>query len=1210
MRLSDEKPGSGNKAVNPESGFHLGDFFFPLKLKFLPLSKALLAVLLPVAILSVWLATYSPAPANADINSNVDNSAQTAATAGTVSQTGAPAAGENVSCSAGCNYYFSWYDSVSTGIHSWIIIDNPGVTDVHAEIYIGGKDRGSFDVGAGRRTTASFPGIVSGPVRVAATGILQLNEWTFFHNNLFSLPATTQQSLTANNYLNWYDQRTPGTLSWILIGNQGSQSATVNVSIGDNQTGKFSLPPGTMITPQFNGAMDGPVHVYSTNGQPLIVSERTTSGDSLDEESAGPAQMSPAAAGSAATALSSPNAWPDKNGHYINALIVHDQQNDPELARELNALLGHFPVRANIVNENDYQPGTINNYDAVFYIGGTGNPIPTAFLDDVYTSGKTVAWMGRGLDQLAALHSLDNYGISFARVDTSGTLKSVTYKGQDLPRNGPVDNIIKIIDKNRARVLAWMKGGRQPERPYLVNSGNFWYFADIPMEGVDQNSAYSASGALDNSSYLVLADALHDILGQDAPVSHQAMVRIEDIQPTSDPGQLSDAVNYLYHKGIPFGIALVPVYVNPATNTVVHLSERPQLVKVLKDAQAKGGTIIEHGYTHQYKGETVVDYEFWDGDTHAPPAGETPAWVAGRVDAGLAELNKVGIKPDIWETPHYAASEMAHDVIATRFSIVWERRDAPFFPYPVHLPATGELDLPETLGYINVDQGMNADKLLREAAQQKVVRDGFASFFFHPSQPLSQLRAMVEGLQNEGYAFVSPSQVAGLGYRPPASPSWLGNIVWQVSDRVGAIMPASVTSPGLLMVAALFVIFYYWGSFLLSRKPAPVTGQYDPYLSFFIIIPALNEELVLAKTLRHLLMLPDKNLTILVVNDDSDDGTREVALSFHSSKIKVIDHPRALARQGKGRVLNYAFKYLITSSFVRQKGMDKVIVGIMDADGRAERNIIKSVNPYFADPKTGAVQVGVRISNANKNVLTKWQNYEFLTFARISQKAREHLGSVGLGGNGQFARLSALASLGDAPWTDCLTEDLDLGIRLMLSGWKNRYCPRTFVSQQGVPRLRPLIRQRTRWFQGHVSCWRHIPGLMARTGSVFARSDTIYYLLAPIMVFLFLPGSILFIIWSIYFLVTGAAAAALTPWDYIPALVLWYLFSFGALPTVVWTFWREDKETSAFKAFLWAHVFSFFYVIWFAAACRAVYRLARGQGQWAKTLRVEESETA
>lgn len=52
--------------------------------------------------------------------------------------------------------------------------------------------------------------------------------------------------------------------------------------------------------------------------------------------------------------------------------------------------------------------------------------------------------------------------------------------------------------------------------PYVMRSGNFWYFADTP---------FSCIGPRDR--YLVVADMLHDILGSKAVESHRAMVRLE-----------------------------------------------------------------------------------------------------------------------------------------------------------------------------------------------------------------------------------------------------------------------------------------------------------------------------------------------------------------------------------------------------------------------------------------------------------------------------------------------------------------------------------------------------------------------------------------------------------------------------------------------------------------------------------------------------------
>ena len=75
-----------------------------------------------------------------------------------------------------------------------------------------------------------------------------------------------------------------------------------------------------------------------------------------------------------------------------------------------------------------------------------------------------------------------------------------------------------------------------------------------------------------------------------------------------------------------------------------------------------------------------------------------------------------------------------------------------------------------------------------------------------------------------------------------------------------------------------------------------------------------------------------------------------------------------------------------------------------------------------------------------------------------------------MGGNGQFNRLAALDAVADeeGPWRDKLTEDQDLGLRLLAAGWEGRQDLRATVDQQGLSKLRPLFRQRTRWSQGNL----------------------------------------------------------------------------------------------------------------------------------------------
>jgi uncharacterized protein YdaL len=76
----------------------------------------------------------------------------------------------------------------------------------------------------------------------------------------------------------------------------------------------------------------------------------------------------------------------------------------------------------------------------------------------------------------------------------------------------------------------------------------------------------------------------------------------------------------------------------------------------------------------------------------------------------------------------------------------------------------GTTVIPENLGnyepvpYNNRPPRLPAD-IVNSAKLNLAVRDGFASFFYHPYYPLAPLRQTVDGIRNLGYTFVSPTSV-------------------------------------------------------------------------------------------------------------------------------------------------------------------------------------------------------------------------------------------------------------------------------------------------------------------------------------------------------------------------------------------------------------------------------------------------------------------
>lgn len=53
---------------------------------------------------------------------------------------------------------------------------------------------------------------------------------------------------------------------------------------------------------------------------------------------------------------------------------------------------------------------------------------------------------------------------------------------------------------------------------------------------------------------------------------------------------------------------------------------------------------------------------------------------------------------------------------------------------------------------------------------------------------------------------------------------------------------------------------------------------------------------------------------------------------------------------------------------------------------------------------------------------------------------------------------------------------------MVLRGWTLTSTPLAAVSQQGVHKVRALIQQRTRWYQGHMSCGRRLPEIWHSRG--------------------------------------------------------------------------------------------------------------------------------
>lgn len=443
-----------------------------------------------------------------------------------------------------------------------------------------------------------------------------------------------------------------------------------------------------------------------------------------------------------------------------------------------------------------------------------------------------------------------------------------------------------------------------------------------------------------------------------------------------------------------------------------------------------------------------------------------------------------------------------------------------------------------------------------------------------------------------------------------------------------ATQPTRWDTPLVLLAMLMIVVSLGYGMGMLAssrrdppppgsrRKPLPGAGQAiadrpvpraQDDLFFVFMMPCLNEEQVIHNSLQRLLAIPGDDFVVLVIDDGSDDHTVDVVSGVLSDRLWLLSRKPPQARQGKGEALNAGVRYLNGSGHLAGRDPGSVIAVVVDADGRLDPQSIEQVRHYFADPAIGAVQIGVRINNREQSRLARMQDMEFVIYTEVFQRGRRHLGSVGLGGNGQFMRLSAMMSLGQSPWTRSLTDDLDLGVRLIAAGWRNEYCPTVAVHQQGVVELRRLIRQRSRWFQGHLQSWKLIPLVLSRAPRR-ARADLLYHLTTPAVL---LIASLL----SASFVLSLANCMALAVQGRNPFgwwLASTYVLTFGPALAFSFVYWLRERGNGVglLRTAMFAHMYVCYGMMWYASGWWAMARTLRGRTGWAKTDRVAESPQA
>ena len=460
---------------------------------------------------------------------------------------------------------------------------------------------------------------------------------------------------------------------------------------------------------------------------------------------------------------------------------------------KLKNLLAHFDARVVSKPLADYQTNDLAAYDATFYLGSVwrSSPMPGTMTADLDANTKPFVWMGVNLWCYAwdtATYAWrqnfnTRYGIQVAYYSGENHPK-VLYKETELKKDifdpGVTRLVVTDASKVAVRAECFDSGGQK--WPYITQSGNFWFVADMPI----------VSTSFENRS-LAFEDLLHDMLGIFHEEKHRAYFRIEDVGSDCDLAILRKIREAIAPLNVPFTIALIPEYrdwagiYNQGKSDTISIAPGSPFTEEIKLWLGAGGQVLQHGTTHQmdgvqnpYSGVSAEDYEFYRVTADAagnitligPAPGDSDAWARERVTRGMNLLENAGLKPTGWLTPHYLASAVDYQVFASLFPFACDRAIF-YFPDGVGNMQATELNapfiyrdtyglkrIPESVGYIDpwgwyeIQAPTLPQDIIQRAKALKVVRDGWAGFYFHWYIDPAYLTETVKGLQGLGYEFV------------------------------------------------------------------------------------------------------------------------------------------------------------------------------------------------------------------------------------------------------------------------------------------------------------------------------------------------------------------------------------------------------------------------------------------------------------------------
>jgi cellulose synthase/poly-beta-1,6-N-acetylglucosamine synthase-like glycosyltransferase/peptidoglycan/xylan/chitin deacetylase (PgdA/CDA1 family)/spore germination protein YaaH len=364
------------------------------------------------------------------------------------------------------------------------------------------------------------------------------------------------------------------------------------------------------------------------------------------------------------------------------------------------------------------------------------------------------------------------------------------------------------------------------------------------------------------------------------------------------------------------------------------------------------------------------------------------------------------------------------------------------------------------------------------------------------SATVAALPVLIQALRDRGYTIVPVSQLMGKT-RAEVMPPLNHQQLWQARvDSIAFFVWAffnhfvvAVFFVGDILMSARLIVIGVFAIIDRFRKRKNFAGpDYAPRVA--VLIPAFNEEKVIVRTIRSVMMSNYKNIRVIVIDDGSKDNTYQTAIDAYpaeiaSGRLTVLTKPNG----GKADALNFALA----------QTEEEIYIGI-DADGVIAHDAITNLVPHFANPRIGAVAGNAKVGN-RVNLWTRWQALEYITSQNFERRALDLFDVVMVVPGAIGAWRTAAVKAGGEYHTNTVAEDADLTMNLLEQGYEVIYEDCALAFTEAPINMNGLMRQRFRWSFGILQAiFKHRGAIRNRRAmGFFALPNTlIFQILLPL----------------------------------------------------------------------------------------------------------------